>query len=770
MTEQMTGYRVSFVELFAPRDGSEEGAPAIVEIEIPVIQRDYAQGRDLESVSEIRTSFLGALRHALAGGERISLDFVYGDVDNGVFRPLDGQQRLTTLYLLHWYIGQRAGRDLTSEPWTQFSYATRPSSRRFLEELACVCLPTDRSGRLSEWITDQPWFHYGWEQDPTIRSMLVMLDAIELTFGDLDPVEVWDSLTSPDSPVVSFYVLPIEEMGQGDALYIKMNSRGKPLTPFENFKALFERAVAHTAHGDEIAHKIDSVWSDVMWPYRGDDDIVDDEFLKYFTFLIEVGEWRAKLAGEGRLIDRAERLLGGESETQQRDLDFFVAALDTWVGVDVSAYFEGILREPGATRTDGDDRPVLFVPDSLSGVNLFALACRHYGEMKNHRVRSFPLTLTVLLYAVLVHRLSSTPDFNVRLRVLRNLVEASENEIRADRMHRILMDVDHYLQSEDGDLRLLKSFNQVQLEDEVRKRTFLAEHPAARDAVQALEDHRLLRGSLGAFDLDADLLAERGRAFERMFAEPATWPALTGALLTKGDYFRQASTLSYYFGSPTTEGPWRQLLTGGGKGSVVGIRSAWAEMLDGVSRTSDSLDSLYADLTSTWLADRRSHSWFDWRYHLVAYDEMREGRSGIYVTERGVLDFELCALRRVQLNSKYRDPYLYAIYRRGGVEESLQDPWFSGYQYHPRWLRVTGSELALRSRNHGFDIQCLGQEAQVAQALDGIAGSVTVADGHVTWWAPQHDDSDTVVDTVDRVEVGCEIVRRLVALAEMPLP
>ena len=33
-------------------------------------------------------------------------------------------------------------------------------------------------------------------------------------------------------------------MGSGEDLYIKMNSRGKPLTPFENFKARFEQAIA----------------------------------------------------------------------------------------------------------------------------------------------------------------------------------------------------------------------------------------------------------------------------------------------------------------------------------------------------------------------------------------------------------------------------------------------------------------------------------------------------------------------------------------------
>ena len=78
-------------------------APAIDQIEIPLFQRDYAQGRKGAMVERIRTSFLNVLHGAVTGGNAVSLDFVYGDVENRTFRPLDGQQRLTTLFLLHWY-------------------------------------------------------------------------------------------------------------------------------------------------------------------------------------------------------------------------------------------------------------------------------------------------------------------------------------------------------------------------------------------------------------------------------------------------------------------------------------------------------------------------------------------------------------------------------------------------------------------------------------------------------------------------------------------
>ena len=129
------GERLSFVQLF-----SEKG----FKVEIPIIQRDYAQGRNSES--EVRASFLGALHTYLKEGKpHRDLDFVYGSVvPEGAttkFTPLDGQQRLTTLFLLHWYLAQISGR---SEHWREvlfkdgkslFSYETRASSSEFCDAL-----------------------------------------------------------------------------------------------------------------------------------------------------------------------------------------------------------------------------------------------------------------------------------------------------------------------------------------------------------------------------------------------------------------------------------------------------------------------------------------------------------------------------------------------------------------------------------------------------------------------------------------------------------
>ncbi len=81
-------------------------------IEVPIIQRDYAQGRNTADVQKLRDRFVNDyLIKSILRCENIELDFVYGSIltevkDNDkqkIFITLDGQQRLTTLFLLHFF-------------------------------------------------------------------------------------------------------------------------------------------------------------------------------------------------------------------------------------------------------------------------------------------------------------------------------------------------------------------------------------------------------------------------------------------------------------------------------------------------------------------------------------------------------------------------------------------------------------------------------------------------------------------------------------------
>ena len=60
-----------------------------------------------------------------------------------------------------------------------------------------------------------------------------------------------------------FNFLDIDKLGSEDELYIKLNSRGRPLTDFENFKARFiDRIKKLDSHLErEFTQKIDTKWN-----------------------------------------------------------------------------------------------------------------------------------------------------------------------------------------------------------------------------------------------------------------------------------------------------------------------------------------------------------------------------------------------------------------------------------------------------------------------------------------------------------------------------
>src|SRR4051794_37302542 len=397
----------------------------VARIEIPLIQRDYAQGRRNPRVDDIRGTFLEALHQALTDGKPIGLDFVYGEVNDGLFEPLDGQQRLTTLFLLHWNLAFRLGRLGDSQPWTAVTYATRPSARLFCERIVENPPPAHLSGRPSPWIKDQSWYLHLWRFDPRIQAMLVMLDAIADRFDNDDLEAAWERLTDEADPAVWFQLLPIDEMGSAEDLYIKMNSRGRPLTDFEAFKARLGQTIAHTGRTEELGRKIDGAWADLLWEYRGDNDIVDDEFMRYFDFVLEICEWREdRIRGDAALRPerRAETLFGEANPRHPEHLEFFFNALDVWANAsDIQANFDAFF----ATSPSGPGIRLF----GASTVNLFRSCCERYGATRGS-TRSFSLTDTLLLYATLIHKIHGTEDASRRLRRLRNLNEASQFELR----------------------------------------------------------------------------------------------------------------------------------------------------------------------------------------------------------------------------------------------------------------------------------------------------------------------------------------------------
>lgn len=758
----MTAFEISYYHLFGHRaQGDKSDTPVVERIQIPLIQRDYAQGRPGESVDRIRANFLDALHDAVTrDNAAISLDFVYGDVKDGTFYPLDGQQRLTTLFLLHWYLAIQANCLSQAQGWKQFSYATRPGARLFCERIVQYQPPAGEE-RLSAWIKDQAWYLHTWRHDPTIQSMLVMIDAIHGRFRNDDCTAAWDRLTDTQRPAISFHLLPMAANELTDDLYIKMNSRGKPLTTFENFKAHFEQVLEKScpSQANNFAKKVDTEWADTLWAYRGDDNLVDDEFMRYFRFVTEVCAWQDRIQTTGSADALAERVYGEGNTNAASHLEFLFKAFDVWHKMNIKAEFENIFTvspklSASTTALDIASQVTLFnafknVPKDVSPVDLFAACCQHYTS------KEWSFAYTLLLYAVLLHRIHNTFDFSRQLRILRNLIEASGSEIRYDKMPDLLADVKRIIVNQT--LQGVTAFNQAQITNENDKAALLAQHPELQVPLYRLEDHVLLRGCLATFNLDpsapSSIFTQRAEAFQVLFSNPSCWLELTGALLAIGDYSRTQGQRFSDFGAPKNTDPWRGLLTGAKNSKLVTVLMS---LLDQVAASNNDLASLQA-IRQNYLQQCTTKMEMDWRYYFVKYPAMREGDSGRYVGVVGKHGYSVCMLRYTVMRSYYRDPYLLAILRQSGVGSAVHDPWFYGYESGARRMRLKKSSVEMQCVDKGLQLTPPEDAAQKA-IFDQVCAVHGVGNGGL-YTMPQNANG---IDTIDRVELGANLLRDLV--------
>lgn len=251
-------------------------------IQIPLIQRDYVQGLALsEKIKEKRDEFVKKLLDALlSGGKPYTLDFIYGaqeSFENDAqssktpFLPLDGQQRLTTLYLLHWILSIKTNYDGCYDNvlvlLKKFSYKTRITSDKFCRRL--LESQFDKHLGLYEQIKGKTWY-VSLETDPTVIAMMEMIKQIESMLA-IEPyksnlIEMAGRLLKETGRCITFNILDMGRYHLTDGLYVKMNARGKELTPFENWKAEFINLISNNEEvKNKFTYSIEHEWNDLFW-------------------------------------------------------------------------------------------------------------------------------------------------------------------------------------------------------------------------------------------------------------------------------------------------------------------------------------------------------------------------------------------------------------------------------------------------------------------------------------------------------------------------
>lgn len=621
---------------------SENNSYGINGITIPRIQRAYAQGRSDAHAVKTRERFLSAI-HAGLINDGLTLDFIYGHIQNGQLIPLDGQQRLTTLWLLHWYADKKES--INDKRLAKFSYNTRYSARDFLIKLVNY-KPTWET-RLSDEIKNEGWFPMDWINDPTVRGMLTMLDEIQKRFADID--DLWNKLDK-----INFYFRDIEEMELTDDIYIKMNSRGKPLTDFEHFKAELLKII-RSENGDEttakrIGLKIDREWTDLLWIYRDKDNLVDSRFLNFFRIISLILIYKSDLSSLNFDLEDDFSLLERLYKNQPQNVEFLEQAFDCMVNIQNKPLLSNSLPPNSIDdffnsylSANNYESGKVVVSQQITDLNIFK------GVLTGTALRRNTPYWLIMLYSFLVYLMNydkvEETDFRRRLRVVVNLLKNSRNEVvdnpngdAGNRMPANLCQVEHIILSGkiatsikiDNDIR--QNFNVIQMDEERQKLQFTNEHPEHSKDLFQLEDYYLIQGRTDIVGYENTHLYQR---FIQVF-NTCSRNAIDCAMLATSDYSQRLNNWCIQLGSGDQneigDKVWFALFHPTGKNPDFNKTKDSLRALLRIDITTDlTIDNNYLqEKIDTYLAECKTKNQYDWRYYYISYPCFRPSRYGKY--------------------------------------------------------------------------------------------------------------------------------------------
>ncbi len=501
------------------------------EIIIPLIQRDYAQGRKEETANA--NKFLNAIHKGLKNG--LNLDFIYGETKENKFIPLDGQQRLTTLFLLHWYASLEHN---YIEELVKFSYQVRSSTKDFIKELTAEknWEKLNKTG-IKKSIENSNWFFLSWKNDPTVLAILNMLDLIEKIFKGIE----FDELNN-----ITFELLKLDKFNLTDELYVKMNARGKPLTEFENFKAEFEKYI----EDDITKAKLDNQWLDIFWKLgqskvsqiKDAPKLADDMFYNFFYNIT----FNFYLENMG-IQDSAKKRILLKCKINNEDKEFSI--IDDFIKeCSIFDFYKSVYSK------EENIKRIILILDNLHVDEEFKtfIEKREISQWERARFYAICLGYTHNLddkefgrwkqvsFNLINNQLIQSPDDLIKsIKSLKKLIEKSDKNIYS------------YIKD---DSKNINYFSAIQRDEESLKATLICENTIWEKELKQAEDNWYLNGQVG-FLLDfsennIDTFKEYRNKFNALwnFAKDNydNQVSVYQALLTKGDYLpKQGSNYTF---------------------------------------------------------------------------------------------------------------------------------------------------------------------------------------------------------------------------------
>lgn len=299
-------------------------------IAIPDLQRDYCWGLETydkkgNKQGELVSSFLVSLKESwqerLESDQFMPMGLIYGyEWPKGTYQLCDGQQRITTFYLLagELYRSNLVSPEVKSDLkdilikenyslvgddeciTSGLQYSIRETTLYFLSDLVskyfCSRSPDLKFYNLTEreenHLVLKPdgrpsWYFLEYDHDTTIQSMLGAIDTIRkfLTDSFGEDEESISSFAKAVATQFSFIYYDMGNRMRGEETFVILNTSGEPLTATENLKPLLINVLTDDPGDEGIMISISQQWEDRedwFWRHKSGKELTSDELSRDF--------------------------------------------------------------------------------------------------------------------------------------------------------------------------------------------------------------------------------------------------------------------------------------------------------------------------------------------------------------------------------------------------------------------------------------------------------------------------------------------------------
>ena len=352
------------------RSGDNISIKALFEniITIPDMQRDYCWGdnawdKEGKKSIELVSSFLNSIYdlyedYQKGNHEPIKLGLIYAfqSVPNTI-QLCDGQQRITTLYLILGFLNRFTTKshdsilaiNLDGIIKPRLCYAVRESTVYFISDLVeYYFFNSNIHNYKVEQIQTQNWYFHDYELDPSICSILEALKNIEKWYENnkINADLFFDFLISN----LEFIYYDLEDREKGEETYVTINTTGEPLTATENLKPILIGNLT-TKEERELYSKQWEEREDWFWENKGEDTTTDANLNQFFIWYWQIGLLQEKTWKKNEELDLNPREIFSKSgvsiqvsETEflnesEYDRVSYFKNLDT-----IQSYFNGLRK------------------------------------------------------------------------------------------------------------------------------------------------------------------------------------------------------------------------------------------------------------------------------------------------------------------------------------------------------------------------------------------------------------------------------------------